>query len=162
MKKKLFISAVISFLCSLLFISCQDSRDNSDNTDESLRNPGVTQDTSMIDNRETDDFWDTGKDYTYADRDQFEADFREAREKLDQKIDELQQRADNATAMEREELNNQIDKLKDKQQNLDAKWRDFSNTTEEKWDQFKSDVNSAWDDVETTWEDVDSEFRENL
>jgi len=159
MKKKLFISAVFSFFFSLFFISCQD---NKENRNETLETPGITQDTSMIDTRAEDDFWDTEKDYTYADRDEFEADFREAREKLDRKIDELQQRADNATAMEREELNNQIDKLKDKQQNLDAKWRDFSNTTEEKWDQFKSDVNSAWDDVETTWEDVDSEFRENL
>jgi hypothetical protein len=154
MKNKMFLPLIMLFFFSL-FIACEDKRED-DMKDTDIVTEDNTPPTVDVD----DDLWSEERNYTYADREQFEQDIEAAEDRLDKRIENLEEKSENATGDLKEKYDSQIENLKAKKENLDNKMKEFSNVTEDNWEAFKTDVNETWNDIETAWDDVDVELKD--
>lgn len=79
-------------------------------------------------------------------------------ERIDAKIDELENWLDNANEESAERINDQVDKLKDRRKELRADLRDLNDESDDTWENFKSDVEQAIDDTEEWINNIDIDF----
>ena len=152
MKKIIFSSFIITIILSLTLVACKDNSNNDESN--TYKNDSYVQSDTSNSSVTGHHFGVFQKDYTYSERDQFEKDVTKARAKLDQEINNLEDKSKNATGDTKDWYDKKISELKDKRDNLDSKWKDFQNTTQENWDDFKFSVEDSWNDVENTWNDI--------
>ena len=152
MKRYIFGSFLFLLTTSFFLAACDTRTEDEtamDDTDQVMKSPhNNMSDTSSY-------FWTYDRDYTYAERDQFERDVKEAKAKLDQEIARLESKAESSTGETKEWYNEKAEDLKEERAELDNNWKEFGNTTEENWDDFKESVSSTWNDIEDSWNDIE-------
>jgi DNA repair exonuclease SbcCD ATPase subunit len=146
MKKSLFFIAIVSFVFSLVLMSCQTRDDRGTYDDTTFRDrDGVTMDTRDTERRV---FLVRDRDYTYEERDQYRQDIQQARNEIDNEIQRLERQSADAPAEARDGYNDAIAELRDKRQELDRELNRMNNVTEDNWEEFKSDMNEWFSDLE--------------
>ena len=79
-------------------------------------------------------------------------------ERIESKIDELENRLDNADKETAERINDQVAKLKDRRKELRADLRKLNDEPDDTWENFKSDVEQAIDGIEEWINNIDIDF----
>ena len=148
MKKQMFLPLVLALLLSFMFVAC-----NNDRTDETMHDTGTMEDMRADDGTQVT-FWDDGREYTYAEREEYRNSLDEAVDRLDKQIERLEDRADNATGENKQMLEQRIDQLKERRTNIENRLNDWANITEEEWENFKSDINTTWNDIQNSYNEV--------
>jgi len=75
------------------------------------------------------------------------------------KIDELNAKADKATAEAKIEYYEQIEELRSKQTAAQTKLHELRNSGEQAWEELKPGLEHAWDDLKTSVEKAISKFK---
>ncbi|MDD5411512.1 MAG: coiled coil domain-containing protein [Methylobacter sp.] len=75
------------------------------------------------------------------------------------KIDELNAKANKATAEVKIEYYEQIEELRSKQANAQTKLQALRNSGEQAWEELKPGLEQAWDDLKTSVEKAISKFK---
>lgn len=120
------ISTVIIFLfIGLLITSCKDASENANNLMYGNEKPILT------------------------DR------INKTIDRIDAKIDELENLLHNANEVTAKKINDQVDKLKDRREELRADLRDLNDKSDETWENFKSGVEQVIDDTEEWINNID-------
>lgn len=143
MKKGFIYTIFSSLLISLMLVSCETRKEKTgDQSSDSAagKNIGI--------------IWNNNKYYSYEQKEKFKNDVEKAREKLNNKIDELQKEAGFTTGTAKANYNKGVEKLKEEMEVLNKKMSDFGDLTEENWNDFKAGVNSVWRDIEKTWKNT--------
>lgn len=151
MKRYIFGSFLFLLTTSFFLAACDTRTEDEtamDDTDQVMESQNNMTDTSKY-------FWTYDKDYTYAERDQFERDVKQAKAKLDQEIARLESKAESSTGETKEWYNEKAEDLKEERAELDNNWKEFENATEENWDDFKESVSGTWNDIEDSWNDIE-------
>jgi len=143
----------ISFFCSIILMSyiltsCQNKKE--ENMNNKVDNTGSNSGRVNI-------FWNSNKDYTYEQKDQFKKDNETAKEKLNNKIDELQRIAGNTRGNASIKCDKSVKDLKEEREYLNKKMSDFNEVTQDNWNDFKSGINSVWDEIDDTWESTNTD-----
>lgn len=159
MKSSIFFSFIFALALSFILMSCDSGeRDQAYDTQDDI-DLGTQQETpTTMQDMDENEFGEINWDYTYEERDQFEQEFTQAKNNLDQRIDELETKVENTSGETKQEYQEQLQNLKEQRTELDSEWEKFQTTTAENWDDFKSGVRSAWTDIEDAWNDIDVEI----
>ncbi len=75
--------------------------------------------------------------------------------KIDEKIDELENRLDTAKEETAEKINDQVDKLKERREELREDFRVLNDKSDNTWKNFRSDVEQAIEDAEEWINNID-------
>ena len=143
MKKNTIYIMFLSLLISVMLVSCETGKEKRvDKSSDSASGNSI----SII--------WNNTKNYSFEQKEKFKNDVEKAREKLNNKIDELQKKAGLTTGNAKANYNKGIEKLKEEREVLNKKMSDFNNVTEQNWNDFKSGVTSVWRDIEKTWKNT--------
>lgn len=78
--------------------------------------------------------------------------------KIDEKIDELENRLDTAKEETAEKINDQVDKLKERREELREDFRVLNDKSDNTWKNFRSDVEQAIEDTEEWINNIDFDF----
>jgi len=90
----------------------------------------------------------TVKDLAYQQRDMFEDRVREALHKAEDRIDELQDRAESAEGKRREQLQDAVKDLRNKQEKLRERLDRAKSAKSETWNEAKAEVRSALEELQ--------------
>jgi hypothetical protein len=155
---KSYGSLVMLFGISILFLftSCGRQADDTTTDDDVTidQRDGVTDNTITNDTEDENHFWTTDREYTYDQRNEFRSDVNSALDRLNARINELEQRAANSTDDTKEWYNERVDELKEKRAEIQKDMRDFDNTKEDDWEDFRGSITSAWEDIESSWDQM--------
>lgn len=143
MKKNFIYLSLFSLLISLFLLSCETAGER-DRTEK-----GSLSATTNINT-----IWNGTKNYTFREKKQFKTDVDAAKEKLNNKIDELQKIAGTMWGNSKANYNNAVEKLKEEKEILNKRMSNFNDATNENWNDFKSGVNSILNDIERTLESI--------
>jgi hypothetical protein len=155
---------IVLFFTAVMFLVNSCGREAEDTTidDEMTYDE---RDNRMGDRTMTDqnNFWTYDRDYNYEQRSEFREDVNASLDRLNQRIDELETKAENSTGDTKEWYNDRADELKDKRSEIEEDMRDFDDVTQDAWDDFKSGVTTAWNEIEETWNNIatDDRFEED-
>lgn len=159
MKKKGFFG--ILFLSMFMFLVSSCGRDANDTTTDDDLTIGE-QDNRMGDQTTMTDennFWTYDRDYTYDQKTEFREDVNASLDRLNQRINELETKAQNSTGDTKEWYNDRAEELKDKRSEIEEDMNDFDSATEETWNDFKSGVTTAWNEIEESWNNIANDER---
>ena len=132
MERLKIISTVIIFLfMGLLITSCKDASENANNLMYGNEKLALTDRINNTINR------------------------------IDAKIDELENRLDKATEETVKKINDQVDKLKERREELRADLRDLNDKSDDTWEKFKADVDESIDDTEAWINNIDIDFNKD-
>ena len=147
---------IVLFSTAILFFasSCGRDVDESGKDDEMTyenRDEGMGDQTVIEDKNQ---FWTTDRDYTFEQRSEFRNDVNAAIERLDNKINDLEQHSANATGDTKEWYKDRIAELKDHRSEIQEDLQDFAKITADNWDSFKSGITSTWNDIEDSYSEM--------
>jgi predicted nucleic acid-binding Zn-ribbon protein len=125
---KIITNIIISIFIGLLITSCEDASENANNL--------------MYGNE----------------RSELAIKINNTIERIESKIDELENRHENANKETAEKINDQLQKLKDRRKELRADLRRLNDESDDTWENFKSDVEQAIDDIEEWINNIDIDF----
>ncbi len=143
---------IILFLSTILFFVSSCGRNNADNaSNEDQMNSG--NNTSMNDQTtiHQNQFWISDRDYTFDQRNDFRDDVNAAIDRLNNKINTLEEKASNTAGDIKEWYNDRISELKDQRAEIQKDMQNFRSVTADKWNDFKADISSAWNDIEDSY-----------
>ena len=156
MKKSIWLSIFLSVLTVFLLTGCDTRRDDDTVNDRTVitDDDNATRDNT---NNEigTDRDWmvfEDNRDYTYNERDAFKSDIDRAMDRLDERIDIIEDKADDATGETKDAYDKRIEDLKAKRDNVEKRMDEFDEVKDNNWNQFRSNIRTAWMDVKN---DVD-------
>jgi hypothetical protein len=149
---------MVLFFTSIMFFISSCGRDADDTT---IDDETYNEDNTINDNTMTEDnyFWTTDRDYTFDQKTEFREDVNASLDRLNQRIDEMERKAENSSGETKEWYNDRVEELKDKRSEIENDMKDFDNVTEDTWNDFKSGVASAWDEIEESWNDIANDDR---
>ena len=110
---------VFNVLISFLMISC-----GSNNQDKKMEKG--SSNVALKTENNLDILWNNTKSYTFNQKEQFKNSVENARDKLNNKIFELEDKAENASGTAKDEYNKTVEKLKEEREVLNKKMSNFN------------------------------------
>lgn len=89
-----------------------------------------------------------------TEREELQADLREARNNINNKLAELRGELSTASEETKEDINDQIDKLEKWGDSLDKDMDRVSNSVQNGWETLKGNVRKTLDEIQDDWDDT--------
>lgn len=99
------------------------------------------------------------RQYTYENKDEYAAKLRNTLDDLDDRVDELHDRAARAGAEARKELGPELEQLKEKRQAVARRLEKVDSASEAAWTEVRDGLNQAADDFRDAWDKFRSRIK---